>query len=177
LIRVDGVDQAEGNVVLNITIGSQPNVASASADQVIAPGQNATLAATVDAAPVATFQWYLNDIALPGQTAATLQVLNFDAAQAGQYTLEAINSLGSVKKTIAYLELARDVSFSAPAAQADGSIHLHLEGNTRTYFIDVTSDFHSWTNLFSGHADNGALDYVAAPAANQPNGFYRARWQ
>src|SRR5207248_8114735 len=141
----------------------------------IAPGANTTLSATVDAAPLATFQWYLNDIALPGQTAATLQVASFDAAQAGQYALEAINPLGSVKKTIAYLELARDVKFSAPTAQTDGSIHLHLEGNTRSYFIDFTLDFLSWKNLFSGHADNGALDYVTTPAANEPHGFYRAR--
>jgi hypothetical protein len=177
LIRVDGVDQAEGNVVLNVTIGSEPAVTSGSLDQVIAAGQSATLNATVTASPAATFQWYLNDNLLPGATAATLQLTNFDPAQVGAYALEAKNALGSVKKTVAYLEIARPVVFSAPAAQANGSITMQIEGNNRTYWIDITQDFINWTNIFSARTDNGALIYTDTPAANQPLGFYRARWR
>lgn len=177
LIRVDGIDEREGNVVLNITIGSEPAVLTAATDTVISAGDSATLTASVSAAPAATYQWYLNDIPLPGQTSTTLQLTGFDPAQAGIYAFEASNALGSVKKTIAYVELARDVLFDSPTILPNGSMELRLEGNTRTYFIDFTADFQTWMNLFNGRAENGLLQYNITPPGNQQSGFYRARWE
>jgi hypothetical protein len=176
LFRVDGLSAVEGDVTLNVSIGSAPVIQAQLVDQVIAPGQSASFTATITASPLASYQWYLNGLALNGQNGASLQIANFDPAQAGMYEIEATNPLGGARKTVGHLELARDARFNGPTYAANGSVQLRLEGNTRTYFIDFTLDFHSWTNLFSGAAVNGTLDYTAPPSTNKYQ-FYRARWQ
>ena len=174
VMRVDG---PEGTVTLNVNIGTAPIMSSTPLDRVMSAGENITLTATVNASPAATFQWLLNGIVLSGKTAGSLEITNFDEAQVGMYELEARNPLATVRKTVAYLELRRDTIFSPLAKVAGGGTQIQLQGNNLTYWIDATTDFKSWTNVFSGRAENGALIFTEQPIPSDPYRFYRARIQ
>lgn len=175
VMRVDG---PEGSVTLNVNIGSAPLMSATPLDSIMSAGASTNLTASVTASPVATYQWYLNGIALAGKTANTLPITNFDLAQVGMYELEARNPLASVRKTIAYLELRRDTTFFPLTKIAGGGMQMRIEGNNQTYGIDTSVDLKTWTtNFFSGRAENGAITFIDPPTPVYPNRFYRAHTQ
>jgi hypothetical protein len=46
-----------------------------------------------------SYQWYFNGVAISGATQATLSLANVQAANAGTYTVQISNSLGSATST------------------------------------------------------------------------------
>jgi hypothetical protein len=58
-------------------------------------GQAINLSATASGLPAPSYQWYRNDVAIPGATASTYQVASATTADAGTYTVIATNTYGS----------------------------------------------------------------------------------
>jgi hypothetical protein len=65
----------------------------------------------VTGAPTPSFQWYLNNVAVPSATSSTLVIGGATAANAGSYTCVATNSTGTVTSSAATLSV---VSASNP---------------------------------------------------------------
>jgi mannan endo-1,4-beta-mannosidase len=72
-----------------------PQFTQQPASQVVDAGANIALTATADANETFTYQWYRNGAAISGATAASLNLTNLQAADAGAYTVLATSSLGT----------------------------------------------------------------------------------
>ena len=72
-----------------------PLVLSGPASVTVAPGQAATLSATVAAIPDAAYQWFRNGRPIAGATGKALAFAAVRAADAGTYTIAASNASGT----------------------------------------------------------------------------------
>ena len=113
------------------------------------PGATLTLHAEVMASAPPTWQWYFNDVPMPGETARELVIRELDEAKLGQYRVEASNPYGralSLPASVGYSELIgwgeRSIQFGPAvpalhdvvalaggvfhrvALRADGTIHV-----------------------------------------------------
>lgn len=79
-------------------------------------GGSVTVSAEATGVPSPTFQWYLNNRAIPGATSATLTLANVGAADAGAYTVVAANAFGSATSDSATVTVT-----SSGAASSGGS--------------------------------------------------------
>lgn len=82
-----------------------PVIQTQPVSQSVTSGANVTFTVSAAGYPAPTYQWYLNNTALSGATAATLTVPNASAATAGSYTVAVSNSLGSVISNPAVLSI------------------------------------------------------------------------
>jgi hypothetical protein len=83
-----------------------PLVTQQPASEAVVEGTSVTLTAGIDAVPAATYQWYRNGTAIAGATGSTLSLGNVTPAEAGQYTVTATNSLGTVISEAAQISVS-----------------------------------------------------------------------
>jgi hypothetical protein len=110
-IQVSGFSGAAGNIEFswNEVVAVQPPVISPQPEsQTVLPGTNVTLSVGVQGSGPFTYQWFLNNVALPGQTNASLTLSNVDATMVGYYTVQVTNpqTLQSTTSNPAHLMLA-----------------------------------------------------------------------
>jgi hypothetical protein len=98
---VGTVASAAATLSLNtaVTITQQP------ASQTVNPGANVTFTVAAAGTGPLTYQWKFNGSPLAGATAASLTLNNVSAAQAGAYTVEVGNVVGTVASSAAALSL------------------------------------------------------------------------
>jgi len=91
---------------VNLAILVAPIIVSQPQAQIITAGNTATFSVAATGIPAPSFQWFMNGTnALPGQTNATLVITNTQPSEAGQYSVLASNSVGSVASAPASLSV------------------------------------------------------------------------
>lgn len=60
-------------------------------DRIVLAGSDVSLSVAASGYPRPTYQWYKNNVALPGQTGNSLALFNYDAADDGTYKVTATN--------------------------------------------------------------------------------------
>lgn len=100
-------------VVAAGTPATFPVFSTQPASVTVAAGASVTLTAAVAGSPAPTYQWRRYGSNLGGQTSATLILTNVQPADAGAYTLVAINSAGTATSNAANVTVT-----SAPAGAA-----------------------------------------------------------
>jgi hypothetical protein len=114
-----GREAANGNfVVSELWIMAEPGLAPLitqhPAHATISTGESTNFSVTATSSLAISYQWYLNGAALPGETNSTLSITNAAFANAGTYSVEVINSEGSVLSSGAVLNvLPTDISSAA----------------------------------------------------------------
>jgi sugar lactone lactonase YvrE len=118
------VDEA-GNLYIasgSVIRKAQPTRAPAFTRQPLAAtvvaGGNVTLSAEAVGVPSPTYQWLVDNRAIPNATASTLTLTNTDATDAGTYTAVATNALGSTTSASAILTVT--AGSVAPAGSGSG---------------------------------------------------------
>ena len=100
-----------------ITVTSSGNTAPAfttqPANQTVAPGASVTFSSVASGSPAPTFQWQKDGILIGGATSSSFMIPSVIAADAGNYSVIATNSAGSVTSNIAALTVS--AATSAPA--------------------------------------------------------------
>ena len=86
-----------------------PTLTAHPAGRTVAPGGAVTLAAGATSSEPVSFAWWRNGTLLPGQTGSSLTLASVSAADAGDYTVTAGNSLGMVTSRTARLIVAAPV--------------------------------------------------------------------
>lgn len=79
---------------LTIAEGGEPDVSFDATSSVVCEGTTVIIPTTNFGDPALGYQWYKDDIAISGQTSATLTLSGVTPAQAGIYTVEVINECG-----------------------------------------------------------------------------------
>ena len=146
------------------------------ADQIVAPGSNATFSARVAGTAPLNFQWRFNGANLAGANSTNLTVTNVQAAVTGTYSFVVTNAYGTPAAFPAALALIPPPQLSQPQMLGNGSFQFLLSGySNRSYFIEISTNLMNWTNAATLIYSNGLTPWVDTTATNSPYRFYRGR--
>ncbi|MDX2186917.1 MAG: carbohydrate binding domain-containing protein [Opitutaceae bacterium] len=118
--------------------------------QVTAAGATATFTVSYAGEPAPTFQWYKDNVAIPGATTATLALANVSSADIANYHVVITNSMGTATSLKARLLLAgsfnttdstlANLSTRSPVGKGDNVMiaGFTLEGGTRKLLVRAT---------------------------------------
>jgi hypothetical protein len=98
-----------------------------------------------------SFQWFFNNLPIPGATGTSLVLTNVQPFQAGQYSVQATNNSGSLKSLSAALEIRGQptlpvVTPTISIASLSNSVQLSFPANAgRIYSWSVSTNLQDWT--------------------------------
>jgi len=92
-------------VPLSVTATGSPTITINPSSQTITSGSTVVFKAAASSTTTATYQWYLNGVAITGATSSTLLIPGATSANVGTYNCTFTNSAGSVTTTSAQLTL------------------------------------------------------------------------
>jgi hypothetical protein len=95
--------------IVPVAAGTAPFITVNPNATMAAVGQNAMLSGQVIGSLPLSYQWFRNGTAVSGATNSTLSLTNLEVAMAGDYTLQASNSAGSVTTTAGHLTVNQPV--------------------------------------------------------------------
>lgn len=107
LVTNDFGATVSSNAVLTVVAPTPPAFATSPTNQTIAAGSNVTLTVVATGAPPPAYQWYYNGAALAdnanysGSGSATLQILNAQTNESGNYFAIASNTGGAATSSVA----------------------------------------------------------------------------
>lgn len=84
------------NIVVGATV-APPVLTLQPRDQQVAPGGRLALATAARGSFPMSYQWYFNDVPIPGASGPSYTVNGFTATAAGSYKVEAVNAAGRVR--------------------------------------------------------------------------------
>lgn len=179
------------SAVATLTVLRPPVFAVQPASTNVTTGAPALLAAIVEGSAPISYQWYFNGV-LPlfGQTSNTLTFLSVQAGNAGDYTVVAANSSGTVTSAVARLSLSTNVAPNPPKLVAAGLVGggapgFALELPTQpgfVYALESADELASPPTLInwqpvagSSVMGDGSTKTLADPAAIAVRRFYRVK--
>jgi alpha-tubulin suppressor-like RCC1 family protein/nitrogen fixation protein FixH len=86
-----------------LIVNTFPSITTQPQSQTIEAGGTATFTVAAAGAEPLSYQWYFNNTALPGETTATLVLVNVTAENAGAYTVKVSNDIGEITSAAAVL--------------------------------------------------------------------------
>ncbi len=130
------------------TITTQPSSATVSV------GGTVLLSAAAAGSPAPTLQWNKNGVPVPPATSSTLVISGATAADAGNYTLTATNSLGSATSNIVTLTVTGGVVSPPVFLTAPASVTVAAAGSALLTVSATNSPAYQWRK--NGVAISGA---------------------
>jgi hypothetical protein len=106
-------------VIGTIPAGTAPHIVIQPQSQVAAHGASLQLATAANGSATISYQWYLNDVIIPGATDSFYPINVDSPAAAGSYTVKVTNSVTTVTSNPAVITIADD---TAPVAQDDAEV-------------------------------------------------------
>jgi hypothetical protein len=144
---------------------------SAPAPQIVGPGSAVTLQLQMLASEPLTYQWLHDGVPIPGATNALCTLSGTGMASAGQYTVMARNSVGTVA--------AASAAVSIFAMQfTNGSPHLTVaapsSGHFRIDYSDLLGAGANWRTMTNFTVTGSMTQMSDSPPQASPARFYRA---
>ncbi|MGV3755130.1 MAG: immunoglobulin domain-containing protein [Verrucomicrobiota bacterium] len=173
----NGKTKTSQAAVLTVLIAPQVTLSPASVRRIT--GKVLDLHAAATGVPSPTYEWYRGDILLTGRTGATLTLSQLALTDSGNYTVKAINSVGSAVSNPAKVVITKGI-FSTPDSSItheslkNNGFPLHVEVEIRrSYRIEYTTDMINWTTLVSYPMVGHTIEYVDTTATTNSLRFYR----
>jgi hypothetical protein len=178
LVAVDGVNGAKGSINLNWRLGLPPTIPPGSGSPVVVylGGALSLSVSAYSPTPDLTYGWRYQGTNMPGQTNATLTLNNFQAAQAGAYSVVVRNFAGSATNVFS-VAVALPITLQATRQQTGTGevVRIFSQQAASKYILQRSLHLtpESWTNvLINDSATPGAIDF-REPILQQSNRFYR----
>ena len=174
-VAVDGVNGARGKICLNWQQGVPPVAAAAVATQEVRIGTSATLTAgAFGAAPAPSYRWLFNGVPVANATNASLVFTQFQATNAGTYSVIASNFAGVVTNVVAVVSPAPQLRLNYSLVVTGGAPCVRLSGPlTNQIAIEATSNLIDWSEI-QVYNHVMPLDFIDADPRRLPQRFYRA---
>jgi hypothetical protein len=161
-----------------LTVWQAPNITNQPTGSTNVAGGNASFSVTAGGVPALSYQWKLNaSTAVAGATAATLNLANLRASQAGSYSVVITNSAGSITSSPVLLGVTNPLPAVAISPVISGNNFQFtfngIPGLTNTVLTNGDLGGNNWgvfTNI--PPPANGNPITVGNPPS-QPNLFYR----
>ena len=175
LVAVDAANAAQGEIHLNWQLDSPPVISQAPTNHAVSLGGTITLLVGTTGSPIPSLQWRWNGVPLAGQTNATLTLTNFQAAQAGIYSVIASNYLGTLTNEVATLAVAELLRLHSAAFLANGTFRFLLSGNlSPNTVVQASSNLLNWLPIFTNPVSTAPIEVIDSGTSNRPFRFYRA---
>ena len=170
--------QSDGDISLTSTMGVAPDVPESPDHCSIPPGGSIALDMPANEwVPAPAGQWQLNGQDLPGATGATLHLSNFNAAQAGTYSIVLSNFVRVVTNTVAILDLGEPLVLEPELVQNQGSTDLVIAVSNATPFLLLTktdlNPMFPWTPVATNLEVCEVFHYTNANLLPEPQRFFR----
>jgi hypothetical protein len=121
-------------------------------------GDSATLSVAVATPGAIAAQWFLNASPIPGATATSLTVSNFDLSKAGTYSVELTNQGGSTTRLIGVLRLTNSPVIEVDSVDVGGGPVTRIDAAQ----ITMTSTFDALAPIYYT-LDGSDPDFTAIP--------------
>ena len=155
-----------------------PFITAQPASQIILPGQQAQLSASVVGLTPIGYQWYFNtNTPIAGATGTTLTLVNAQAGQLGTYTLRATNFAGAVTSAPALLQMATLPHYTNERptcvfVKSGTGFRLTLPPDNRLRSVLTSTNLRDWTVLYTAAPSAMSLN-VPVGGNNEPRRFFR----
>lgn len=124
-----------GTTVRRGQLAGAPVISTQPASQTVVAGNSVQLSVVVSGAPAPAYQWFLNGRAFSGATGNTLSFSNSRTTDAGDYTVVATNSLGSVTSNKATLTVTSSPTPTPPVPPDPGGSAGSGGGSVHAWFV------------------------------------------
>jgi uncharacterized delta-60 repeat protein len=156
-------------VNLNLTINNLPSITNQPQNTTACLGGSAQF--TVSASGnISGYQWFVNNSPIAGATGSTLNVNNISLADAGTYSVDAINDCGAVRSQNASLSVVESEPTTI-TLQPQNS--LTCPASTALFSVSATGENLTYQWLFNGNpiagATNSILEINNTQAVNEGN--------
>jgi hypothetical protein len=135
---------------------------------------NVTFSSMAIGVPAPTYQWRKGGVNVSGATDAEYTINNVQSSHAGDYTVVASNTSGSVTSVVATLTTyaSATATFSLWNYSTNDEFRVHIAGVTNSaYIVQATTNFTDWVNVFTGVV---SFNYTNSVSTNYPYRFFRA---
>lgn len=175
LIAIDGANGAPGKVCLNWQQGTPPvSIAQVSTQQIRIGAAAVLTASTYGAAPTPVYRWLFNGMLLPGATNPALSFTNFQATNAGTYSVIVSNFAGMITNVVAVVSPAPEMRLNYSMVVTGGVPRVQLKGPlTNQIAIEATSDLINWSEV-RVYDHVMPFDFVDMDSRALPQRYYRA---
>jgi hypothetical protein len=161
------------------SVGTPPAITDLpqSADVGVGTTVRLSCAATGDA-PL-SFQWFFNNLPIPGATATVLSLTNIQPYQAGQYGVQVSNSVGSVISLPATLKVTGqatlpEITPHISTARSGDGLQLSFVANPgRVYSWMVATNPNSWSVASSFVSPTSLAKWLVLPSLFAPPRYFR----
>jgi hypothetical protein len=177
--RVFALDCNNGIVALQILPPpSAPVIVTQPMDQTVKVGSNATFSVNALGVPTPSYQWFFNNIPIPGASTGLLVRSNAQPGNAGNYFVNVSNTVGSLTSsnmTLTILPLA-PLWMQSLQPLPDGRTTLVVTGEPGyPYAVERSTNFNTWQEITNLPNPTGTSAFTDHATTNQDRGFYRAR--
>ena len=173
LVAVDGVNGAQGSIILNWLLVGLPSITSAPMNQTNALGGSATLSVVATSTDPLTYQWRFNGVDISGATNSIYTRTNLQAKDGGTYSAVVRNSAGAVTNS-ALLTVSIPYLAANSLRSTNGNFEFLFGGQTgKSYRIETSSNlvqWSTWTNFLFNGPTQLFRDPILFPAR-----YYRAK--
>jgi hypothetical protein len=161
-----------------------PVIAVQPANQIVTPGNTATL--TVNATGATSYQWRFNGVNISGETNSTLQIPSAQTNDSGYYNVVAKNPTGWVPSQMAWLSV---VSGSGGAVPLSNQTNTYVQGQVSSYAGNPFNNYQArvvagpaldqmqpagmTTTIFNGYYGNSSLTRTVSTVNPGQAVYYR----
>ncbi len=172
-IAVDGYNGAMGNLTLTLTEPSAPIFTTQPQNQWVVASNSVTFTSSAIGTPTPAYQWKFNSTNIGGATSSSYTKNNVQTNDAGNYTVVASNSLGSVTSAVAVLAVYNSAAATlSSAVYTNSQFRLSLSGVTNySYTVQASTNLTNWVSL---QTNNAPFTFTDSAVTNYPYRFYRA---
>jgi probable HAF family extracellular repeat protein len=166
-----GMHAGHTNAFLLTPVSAPVTMMSASGPQIVGPGAPVTMQMQMSASEPLTYQWLHDGMAISGATNAMLTLSGMSMGNAGQYTVTARNSVGTVANASAAVSMfAMLLTNGTPhlTIAAPGGSHFRID------YSDMLGGTANWQTL-TNFTMMGSMSQMSVTAQPGSHGqFYRA---
>jgi len=174
-------DVASTNILINITNisgGSPPAFTTHPQSLMVTNGNAANFSAAATGSP--SYQWRKEGVNISGATGAAYTIPVTTTNDAGNYTVVASNSSGSVTSLMATLTVIVPFNPSPPqllnAGVQNGAVEFDVVGTAGVSVVILYSaDLSAWTPMTTNSSPTGTWHFSDPVSAERPSRFYLGR--
>jgi hypothetical protein len=162
------------SAVAVLTLLVPPTITGDPVDQTVFDGDPANFTVSATGTAPLTYQWRKNGNNINGANAATFTIPQAHVSDEGAYSVVVSNPGGNATSLSAQLRINVAPFLGQPKVRPDRTFEFKLNGPTnRTYSIEYTTNFNSWTNLTNFLLTVPQTTITDLSASNAPTRFYR----
>lgn len=109
-VVVTNICGSKTSTAVDVVVDPLAKISTQPADVQFTQGGTITMSVVAAGRNIYNYQWYVNDVAIPGATNATLEIKNATTANAGSYYCEVTNLCGAVKTRNAVASITTGVT-------------------------------------------------------------------